>query len=179
MPIPYDIDWGMRNAVLTQLAADVVAAGGTVVGLDKNAGETHPNWVTWLNRISAAMNTLGASPPLPIYSSLDRNAFGSVVNNIVTAVMRSPPVNLTAPVCSVVTGGNVAGTSVLTCSTGSWSGEPSYTRQWLHNGSAIAGATAASYQSQASDSGASISCTITATNTAGNNSVTSNAIALT
>lgn len=179
MPIPYDIDWGMRNAVLTQLAADVTAAGGTVLGLDYRAGETHPNWVTFLNRISAAMNALGASPQLPIYSSLDRNAFGSVVKNILNAVVSSPPVNITSPAATVVTGGTVAGTSILTCSTGSWSGEPTYTRQWLHNGSVIAGATGTTYTSQVSDAGGSISCRITATNAGGNASATSNSIALT
>lgn len=179
MPIPYNIDFGLRNAVLLQLAQDVVAAGGTVVGISQGAGETWPNWIVFLNRISAAVNALGASPPLPIYTSLDYSAFGSVVKNIVNVALVTPPTNLTPPTCTVVTGGTVAGTSVLTCTLGTWTGSPTLTRQWLSNGTVLPGQTGATYASQPADSGNSISCGVVATNSSGSTPITSNSIALT
>lgn len=179
MTIPYDIDYGLRNSVLSELAADVVAAGGTLTGLDIDAGETHPNWVFFLNQISAAMNALGATPPLPIYQWLDRNSFGSVVANILSAVVASPPVNITSPSVMIATGTGVAGATTLARNVGSWSGEPTYTQQWLSDGTAIVGQTGTTYVTQASDSGATISCTVTATNAGGSTSATSNGVALT
>lgn len=95
LTIPYDIDYGTRNAVLTALAQDIVAAGGTVTGLDKNAGETHPNWVMFINQLNVAANALGATPPLPTYRWLDYSAFGSCVKALVAAlhpITNPPPV---------------------------------------------------------------------------------------
>ena len=97
MTIPYDTDYGLRNAVLLELANDVVAAGGTVVGISQLAGETHPNWVLFLNQISAAVNAMGASPPLPMYDWLDRNSFQSVVNSIEQALGLIPQAPVVTP----------------------------------------------------------------------------------
>lgn len=68
----------------------------------------------------------------------------------------------------------------LTCSPGSWSGTPapSYSYQWLKEGSAIAGATSATYVVQAADEGHSLACKVTATNEAGSASETSASVAV-
>lgn len=53
----------------------------------------------------------------------------------------------------------------LTCSTGTWSNTPdAYGYQWNRSGSAISGATAATRVLGAADVGATLTCTVTATN---------------
>jgi hypothetical protein len=55
----------------------------------------------------------------------------------------------------------------LFCATGTWSGSPSFTRQWLRNGDEIAGGTGGSYTLTAADLGAVVQCRIAATNANG------------
>ena len=55
----------------------------------------------------------------------------------------------------------------LFCEAGSWSGEPSFTYQWLRNGSVIAGAGESSYALTAEDLEKVIQCRVTATNAVG------------
>ena len=68
----------------------------------------------------------------------------------------------------------------LTCAPGSWSGSPTgYNYQWNRSGTPIAGATGASYVVQTIDEQLSLTCTVTASNTAGTSApATSNAIAV-
>jgi len=77
----------------------------------------------------------------------------------------TPPVNTSSP---AISGSELPG-STLTCSAGSWTGvpPPSFTYQWLRDGVAIAGATAPSYLVQSADEGHTLSCQVTAANTAG------------
>jgi hypothetical protein len=56
--------------------------------------------------------------------------------------------------------------STATCSV-TWTGATTSSRQWLRNGTAIPGATAATYRPAASDLGRTLSCRVTATNTWG------------
>lgn len=70
------------------------------------------------------------------------------------------PVNSVLP---AITGTKTVG-QTLTCSSGTWSKSPSYAYQWLRDGVAIIGATAATRVLQAGDAGALMSCTVIATN---------------
>lgn len=76
----------------------------------------------------------------------------------------TPPVNTVAP---AITGLNVVG-QLLTCSTGTWTGNPapSYTYQWYRGVSPIALATNNTYTLVQADAGntANISCVVTADN---------------
>lgn len=66
--------------------------------------------------------------------------------------------------------------AVVTCSPGTWNYHPtSYAYQWRRNGAAISGATASTYTVVSGDLGATISCAVSATNSAG----TSGAVATT
>lgn len=71
------------------------------------------------------------------------------------------------PVCSVspaITGTATEG-QTLSCSTGTWSNTPdTYSRQWNRSGVAISGATSSTYELTADDVGATITCTVKATN---------------
>lgn len=82
------------------------------------------------------------------------------------------PANSVAPVIS----GTLAHGSTLTSTTGTWSGSPTYTYQWMSGANAIAGATSSTYVTQASDVGNMITCVVTASNTGGAPSATSNAL---
>lgn len=83
------------------------------------------------------------------------------------AASRAADARLKLPINSVlpaITGTTTEG-QTLTCSTGTWSNTPdAYAYQWNRNGSAIAGATASTRVLAAGDVGATLTCTVTATN---------------
>jgi hypothetical protein len=60
----------------------------------------------------------------------------------------------------------VTGTTIK-CEPGSWSGAPSFSFEWLRDGSAIAGAHAQTYTIPDGDAGHSLVCRVTATNAGG------------
>ena len=82
------------------------------------------------------------------------------------------PVNTVAP---AITGTAQEG-QTLTCSTGTWSGSPTYTYQWKRNGSNIGSATNSTYVLVTADVSQSIKCTVTATNFVGSASADSNTV---
>jgi hypothetical protein len=87
-----------------------------------------------------------------------------------SAVIDLVPVNTVLP---AITGTPTEG-QTLTVSNGTWINTPiSYARQWLRNGSAIGGATGATYLLVTADLGGNISCTVTATNSGGSTPATS------
>lgn len=81
------------------------------------------------------------------------------------------PLNTVAPMVS----GTPQEGMTLTASAGTWTGNPAptYTYQWMSNGSAVSGAVSDTYVLQASDVGFMVSCEVTATNSAGVLAVTS------
>ena len=89
-------------------------------------------------------------------------------------LIASAPANTTAPGLS---GTPVVG-DTLTCSTGTWSGDPAptLTYQWLRDASRISDATSASYTVQAADQAHTLSCQVTATNSAGQAQATSSSL---
>jgi hypothetical protein len=86
-------------------------------------------------------------------------------------------VDLVNTVAPVISGSTTLG-SVLTSTTGTWTGTPTitYTYQWKRNGSNIGSATNSTYTLVVADSGASITCEVTATNPFGSANATSNTI---
>jgi hypothetical protein len=55
----------------------------------------------------------------------------------------------------------------LSCEPGSWTGSPTFTYQWLRNGTEIGGATSSSYTGVTADRGTTVQCRVTATNAGG------------
>jgi len=82
------------------------------------------------------------------------------------------PSNSVAPSLS----GTAQEGQTLTCSTGTWSGSPTYTYQWKRNGSNIGSATNSTYTLVTADVGQSIKCTVTATNFIGSATADSNTV---
>jgi len=94
-------------------------------------------------------------------------------------VVVDPLTSGTIPVNSVIpaiTGTATVGMT-LTCSSGTWSGSPTYTRQWYAGGTAIAGATAGTFVLTAAQLGKIIQCRVVAANAAGVAQAFSNATA--
>ncbi len=87
---------------------------------------------------------------------------------------QSVPVNTSAPVAS----GTPALGQTLSCSSGSWTGypPPTFTYQWLDDGTPIAGASTSTYVVQVADQGHVLACQVTASNSAGSESATSNTL---
>lgn len=83
IPIPTSIGLSARVGVLNALGNAINGAGGSVSVLSQWAAYDQSSMTQRINDISRALNTMGAAPPLPIYSSIDYNSFTSVVNNIV------------------------------------------------------------------------------------------------
>jgi hypothetical protein len=88
------------------------------------------------------------------------------------AVVPAPPSNMTPP---HITGSHVVGSS-LTTTNGSWAGEPAptFTRQWKRGPSTNIGTGALTYTTVTGDIGSTITCMVTATNSLGIVTVTSN-----
>ena len=102
------------------------------------------------------------------------NAAGSssATSNTIT-VANAAPVNTLAPVIS----GSTALGGVLSSTTGTWSGIPTitYAYQWKRGATNI-GTNSSTYTLVAADSAAAITCVVTATNSLGSSSATSNTI---
>ena len=104
------------------------------------------------------------------------NASGSTpaTSNTITAQTYSAPANVGAPVIS----GTTTLGSTLSSTTGAWNGNPTptYGYQWRRNAVNIPSATGSTYVLVSADSGAAITCVVTATNALGSSSATSNTI---
>jgi len=79
------------------------------------------------------------------------------------------PVSIVAPEVAVQGGGAAVVGKTLSCSSGAWTNTPTptFTYKWLRDGVAIGGAESSTYTVASADEGNSISCEVTATNTAG------------
>ena len=90
-----------------------------------------------------------------------------------------PPSPATLPLPDVTPHGGAISGQTLSCSQGFWSNIPtSYAYQWRRGGTNISGATAATYTLVDADAALSVDCVVTATNSVGSNSASSNAIAV-
>ena len=133
-----------------------VNAGGTAIVVGAagplTAGDTTGTY-SLVETLAGATNTPLTSGP-----------FASI-----TVASLVAPVNSVAPVIT----GTATESQTLSVSDGTWSGSPTYTYQWRRGGTAISGANGATYTLVTADVGATITCTITATNGAGSASATS------
>jgi hypothetical protein len=109
-------------------------------------------------------------------TAINDEGVASKDSNVLKIPGRAPE-NLEAPQVS----GTPAVGQQLTCLRGTWNGQPvpTFTYQWLRDGTNIPSATASSYSVASEDRGASISCTVTAQNSAGMvEAISSNSLAI-
>src|SRR5947208_1144635 len=170
-------------AITTQPASQMVVAGQTAT-FTVTATGTAPVSYQWQSNGTAIGGATAASYTTPATTTSDNgnqftvvvsNAAGSVTSNAAALTVNSAPVAptiTTQPASQTVTTGHTATFTVTATGTAPLS------YQWQKNGTAIGGATAASYTTPATmtaDSGAQF--TVVVSNAVG--SVTSNAAALT
>ncbi len=87
----------------------------------------------------------------------------------------APPLNTVAPTVTAI-GGLTVGELLVVSGNGTWTGAPTYARQWRRGATDIPGATATSYTLVAADVGLMMTCNVTATNAGGSASAVSNAV---
>ncbi len=85
----------------------------------------------------------------------------ATTNSNATGTIVGIPANTVAP---VIAGTAFVGHTLVLTSPGTWTNSPTYTYQWLRNGSVIAGETTTSYILQVADEGASVQCRVGAHN---------------
>jgi hypothetical protein len=103
----------------------------------------------------------------------DSDSAGSA--SAVSAVTAAVAAAVSAPVFSAapsISGATTVG-SVLTASSGTASGSPTFAYQWNRNNTSISGATSSTYTLQSADGGYTLTVTVTATNSGGAASATS------
>ena len=130
------------------------------------AGATGTTYVPVADDIGKAITiTVTASSPAGVASATSEPTAS------VTAAL-APPVNTAAP---TITGTPTVG-QALSSTAGNWTGNPTptYTRQWRRGSTNIAGATGTSYTLVEDDIGQTITCVVTATNSEGSDTATSN-----
>jgi hypothetical protein len=171
------------------------------VTLNAKIHHAYPNVIAELNAVATALGTdptnhdttlstapAGLQPGNPANSRFLNDVL-LVVNagkggNLTPAQMAAaitsgvaqfqPPQNTAAP---VVSGTGIVG-NTLSTTNGTWTGAQTYAYQWMRGGTNIFGANNATYILQPPDSGASVSCSVTAMNGFGEASALSNAIAV-
>jgi len=99
-----------------------------------------------------------------------------ILNSFVITAASTIPINTVAPVLS---GTNLVG-QTLTSSTGSWTGTPPITfgYQWKRNSTNISSATSSAYVTVQGDLSQSILCLVTATDSQGSASASSNSVTI-
>ncbi len=97
------------------------------------------------------------------------NGNGFRTNAVTVQVAASAPTNTAPPTIS----GTPTVGETLTAANGTWTGSPTFTRQWLANDVPIAGATNTTLSLAAGHEGAQISVRVTGTNSEGSASATS------
>ncbi len=161
-PITYAYQWLRCDSTGTNCAAIAAATGASYAVTSADVGSTLRVTVTATNSVGSATAT---SSPTTVVQSAD-----------------SPPVNSALPTIS----GTPQDGQLLNASPGTWSGtQPmTYGYQWLRcdssgaNCSPIPGATSASYLVTSADVGSTLRVQVTATNSVGSGTATSNATAV-
>jgi hypothetical protein len=112
--------------------------------------------------IHGTLNTAGTGTQTYTVTATSQDGLTTAVSLTYT-VLAQP--ESTAP--ATIAGAAEAG-DVLTCSPGSWTGDPAvFSYQWSRDGTPIVGATSPTYRLQTVDEGNVLTCTVTATNVAG------------
>ena len=90
--VPSNISSSARIGVLNDIgnAINGKHGAGTVTVIDRRAAYSQTYVTQRINDLSTALNTIGVTPALPIYTSTDYNAFASIVNQMVTAFNALP-----------------------------------------------------------------------------------------
>ncbi len=174
----------VKPEVTLQPANETVTAGETASFTAEASGNPTPTVQWWVSKhggpfeeVSGATSDTYTIPGTATsesgyeYEAVFSNEKGEATSNPATLTVNpatSAPVNTGLPAISQ-TG------KLLSCSSGSWTGNPSptFAYQWLRDGHTIEGAVGSSYSIHGADKGHTLTCEVTASNLAGHQSATS------
>ena len=165
-------------SITTQPSAATVTAGGAASFSVVASGTATLSYQwrkdsTAISGATAATYTVASTKTTDAgsYTVVVSNVAGSVTSNAATLTVNTPPAITTQPSAATVTAGGAASFSVVA------SGTATLSYQWRKDGTAISGATAATYTVASTKTTDAGSYTVVVSNVAG--SVTSNAATLT
>ena len=155
-----DIDFSSRLAALRAVCEDLGLPANQVP--DQGMANSQRVMLKFINNCRAALS-------LPLYLSMDYTKFTSALNEIGAAAGTAKPEIVNAPFASSNATPPVVG-SVLSVTNGIWlnAAGATFSYQWLRDGTAISGQTAATHTVVSADTGGhELSCNVTATTGAG------------
>ncbi len=181
---PNPVQPGGVLTVSATIGSSQAASGYTIGFLFFNNGTVY--WSQSFQDISLPAGSTTENATMPIPASLPPGTYQVTANvwsypswvwqagaqttvTVSSATTAAAPVNVQLPVIS----GTAQVGSVLTSSTGTWTGATSYAYQWADNGTPISGATNSTYTAASSDAGNTLTSTVTATGPGGTASATS------
>lgn len=163
----------------TALGSVLTSTTGTWTGIP--APTFSYQWKRGITNITSATNSTytlvvgdSAQNITCVVTATNTSGSANATSNVITAQTYSIPSNTIAPVIS----GTTTLGSVLTSTTGTWTGNPAptFTYEWYRNGLPIFGATSSTYTLMAIDSNANINCYVDADNALGTITAISNTI---
>lgn len=166
---------GPSFSATPQVGVQVAYTGGTAAGVPA------PTITTTLSveGVQVALPytpVAGDASKAMLLTQVAENSAGTATASASAAVLAAPPGPV--PVNSVLPA--ITGTAqegqTLTVSNGTWTNAPTgYTRQWLRNGATPIGSGATTYTAVAGDVGATISCSVVASNANGSSTAATSA----
>ena len=180
LPVGGQITGTVTNSVTHKPAANVFVEAVNARGFEffGGFGETNANGEYTVIGLGTGTYNLEFSGEGTQYIMQSDNGIGvtqgSTTSGVNVSLVPQSPNNTSSPVAS----GTAAVGQTLSCANGSWSGIStiSYAYKWLREGSAIESATSSSYTVQPADQGHGLSCEVTASNSVGHSSATSNTL---
>lgn len=162
-----------QNEQTPYTTCNTLTPGATVTLLSASGG------ITGSLMVGGHTITSGGSATVPITNECGGSPATAIVSyntRSITAMVAGAPAAVAGQTPQIA-GGTTLG-DTLTSSTGAWTGgpAPTYSYQWLANGSAIAGATGSSYTLTSAEVGQTITLAVTASNAYGNATADSNAV---
>jgi hypothetical protein len=186
------VETGLSGTGVESLALTITAANGKydAVGLpsgeavvafisetETSGGGTAPGaYISQAYNDAPLLEGTSALETLGLVGNLVTLSAPATTGEINAALERRAPFDVAAP---AITGTPAVG-QLLTCSTGTWNGEPplTYAYKWLRDGVAVAGASAETYAVSTADVGESLICEVTATNKVASASAISAAVSV-
>jgi len=160
-------DYGQTSFTINWVpgsASDIAIRGLVTGGSSFSIRETFPNGISWtLTGLLAAM-----TPATPMDDAMTCEIIIDVTGGLTTGTQSAPANSVLPAISGVAQEGEV-----LTAYEGVWTNAPSFTYVWKRDGSAISNATARTYTLVTADVGATITVTVTGTNSVGDASATS------
>ena len=153
-------------------------ATGTVdlTGLSLNSALGLPQFLITLNGATGPTSSVLVKLTWTATADPSCDALGAT-SSTPAVTPQAPPAGPTAPTIKPVLSGKRSVGQTLTCSTGTVTGNPTtFTYRWYRTGVQVSGATGSTYTLVKNDQGTIFTCQVTASNTAGSATGTSNAL---